>query len=133
VANSGWVGVDLDGTLAVYDEWRGIGHIGEPIPPIVEFIRELRRAGVEVRIFTARCQEGEDAIRAIEYWCEMYIGEVLPVTDRKDFGMVYLLDDRVVVVERNTGRVLSPIPSVQSIKDHWNVEKGAPSPEEFKQ
>ena len=24
----GWIGVDLDGTLAQYDHWRGIEHIG---------------------------------------------------------------------------------------------------------
>ena len=29
---SGWIGVDLDGTLARYDGWRGIDHIGEPMP-----------------------------------------------------------------------------------------------------
>ena|SRR3990172_3745041 len=130
--HKGWVGVDLDGTLAVYDHWRGIKHIGKPIPPTVELIRDLLREGVEVRIFTARVQEGEDAIRMIEYWCEMHIGAVLPVTDRKDFSMVYMVDDRAVTVEKNTGKVLTPIPSIQSIKDHWNVKKGAPNPEEFK-
>ena len=26
--------VDLDGTLAHYDKWRGIDHIGKPIPAI---------------------------------------------------------------------------------------------------
>lgn len=30
-----WLGVDLDGTLAVYDKWRGIEHIGAPIPAMV--------------------------------------------------------------------------------------------------
>ena len=29
---SGWIGVDLDGTLAFYDMWRGMEHIGKPIP-----------------------------------------------------------------------------------------------------
>jgi len=24
-----WIGVDLDGTLATYDMWRGLDHIGE--------------------------------------------------------------------------------------------------------
>ena len=35
----GWVGVDLDGTLATYDEWRGIEHVGEPIAPMVERVK----------------------------------------------------------------------------------------------
>jgi len=25
----GWIGVDLDGTLALYDRWRGIEHVGD--------------------------------------------------------------------------------------------------------
>lgn len=29
---TGWIGVDLDGTLAIYDVWRGANHIGEPVP-----------------------------------------------------------------------------------------------------
>ena len=33
-----WIGVDLDGTLARYDGWKGIEHIGEPIT-----IKELSR------------------------------------------------------------------------------------------
>lgn len=32
---SGWIGVDLDGTLAVYDEWRGVSHIGAPVPAML--------------------------------------------------------------------------------------------------
>jgi len=30
--SKGWVGVDLDGTLAHYDGWKGADHIGEPGP-----------------------------------------------------------------------------------------------------
>lgn len=30
----GWIGVDLDGTLAEYTGWKGVEHIGEPITPI---------------------------------------------------------------------------------------------------
>lgn len=35
----GWIGVDLDGTLAEYDEWRGIDHIGTPIEPMAARVR----------------------------------------------------------------------------------------------
>jgi len=34
-----WIGVDLDGTLAKYGEWRGVEHIGEPIPPMVDRVK----------------------------------------------------------------------------------------------
>ena len=30
-----WIAVDLDGTLAIYDKWRGRDHIGEPVPEII--------------------------------------------------------------------------------------------------
>ena len=39
--NRGWIGVDLDGTLAMYDQWAGAGHIGEPIPLMVERVKAI--------------------------------------------------------------------------------------------
>ena len=33
VEGKGWYGFDLDGTLAKYDGWKGIDHIGEPVKP----------------------------------------------------------------------------------------------------
>lgn len=33
---AGWIGVDLDGTLAKYDQWRGVQHIGDPVPLMVD-------------------------------------------------------------------------------------------------
>lgn len=32
----GWIAVDLDGTLAEYDGWKGSAHIGNPVPKMVE-------------------------------------------------------------------------------------------------
>ncbi len=52
---SGWIGVDLDGTLAHYDGWAGPESIGEPIPLMMARVREWLALGREVRIFTARC------------------------------------------------------------------------------
>jgi hypothetical protein len=117
----GWVGVDLDGTLAFYDEWRGPEHIGAPIPAMLARVKAWLADGRDVRIFTARVDGGEAAlalgnpagqhyrdvakVRAvIEAWCLQHIGVVLPVTNRKDYGMVELWDDRAVQVETNTGR-----------------------------
>ncbi len=54
---SGWLGVDLDGTLAEYDKFRGHEHIGAPIPAMVERVKALIASGFEVRIFTARVAE----------------------------------------------------------------------------
>lgn len=50
----GWVGFDLDGTLAKYDKWEGIDHIGEPIKPMVELIKRMHDEGKVVKIMTAR-------------------------------------------------------------------------------
>ena len=36
---SGWIGVDLDGTLAHYDGWKGIEHVGPPIPAMLARVK----------------------------------------------------------------------------------------------
>lgn len=106
---SGWIGVDLDGTLAVYDHWRGEQHIGEPIPKMVNRVKTWLAEGGDVRIFTARVFGDRQGVtpgettRLIQEWCAKHIGLVLPVTCTKDFGMIELWDDRAVQVERNTG------------------------------
>lgn len=108
---NGWIGVDLDGTLAEYSEWIGTAHVGAPVPAMVERVLEWLADGVEVRIFTARVAgDGNDAVtarEAIAAWCVEHLGVELPVTCRKDYAMVELWDDRCVRVEMNTGRMLS--------------------------
>lgn len=54
VEGEGWYGFDLDGTLAKYDGWKGIDHIGEPVKPMVELIRRMHDEGKVVKIMTAR-------------------------------------------------------------------------------
>lgn len=52
-----WIGVDLDGTLAYYDGWKGEHHIGDPIPEMLDRVKGWLEQGYEVRIVTARvCQ-----------------------------------------------------------------------------
>ena len=102
----GWIGFDLDGTLAQYDCWLGIEHIGEPINVMVDHLKKYLDAGYEVRILTARACE-QDAIPFIEEWCKKHIGRVLPVTNQKDYGLLRFYDDRAVAVEHNTGRFYS--------------------------
>ena len=119
MSNKGWTGVDLDGTLAIYDHWRGEDHIGDPVPLMLHRVKTMLAAGEDVRIFTARVDGGEAAIAmgrngeafrdvakitsVIEAWCLKHIGQVLPVTNKKDFGMVRLFDDRAIQIEYNTG------------------------------
>lgn len=102
----GWIGVDLDGTLAHYTTWIGPDHIGEPIPAMVNRVLDWCNAGKNVRIFTARVAEDHDGhmARVIKRWCKKHLGRILPVTNKKDYGMIELWDDRCVQVEINTGR-----------------------------
>lgn len=136
--HKGWIGVDLDGTLAHYETWKTPTDIGPPVQAMLTRVRMWRADGREVRIFTARVwpitqligpgykfradkwiQRGEEvderklrlvgatlAAKAIQQWCFAHVGEVLPITCTKDYGMIELWDDRAVCVEKNTGRVL---------------------------
>jgi hypothetical protein len=108
VSAQGWIGVDLDGTLAHYDVWRGPEHIGAPVPAMVERVKGWRQQGIEVRVFTARVciADHDEQFRVrllVEDWCVEHLGSRLPVTNVKDFAMVELWDDRCVRVVKNTG------------------------------
>lgn len=116
--HKGWIGIDLDGTLASYDEWRGISHIGAPVPKMLALVNSMLADGDEVRIFTARVfrmlypvgtperMEGERAISYIQDWLESHGLPRLDVTCVKDFGMIRLYDDRAVQVMQNTGIIV---------------------------
>lgn len=54
VEGKGWYGFDLDGTLAKYDGWKGIDHIGEPVELMVARIKKMHDEGKVVKILTAR-------------------------------------------------------------------------------
>lgn len=123
-SKQGWVGIDLDGTLAYYDGWKGIDHIGDPIPVMRQYVLDLKDAGVEVRIFTARVDNGQEAIEHIEQWCLKHLGQILPVTNKKDMSMVFCVDDRAVSVEANTGYFFVIPPSLNTIKNHWSKTNG---------
>lgn len=106
----GWIAVDLDGTLAEYDGWKGCDHIGEPVEKMAERVRDWLKRGMTVKIFTARVSpaaemagEADGARRAIWAWSEKHFGVALPITATKDFAMVQLWDDRCVQVIENTG------------------------------
>jgi hypothetical protein len=119
--SNGWIGVDLDGTLAKYDHWRGSAHIGEPILPIVNLVKNWVAEGREVRIYTARVSGSPEEVAVaqpvIEAWAEEVIGTRLAVTCKKDYGMIFCVDDRAKQVIPNTGVLL------EELLDH--MEKSA--------
>lgn len=103
----GWIGVDLDGTLAHHNAG-DLLPIGEPIPAMLARVKAWLAAGIEVRIVTARVADGDPAHkRIIEEWCRKHVGRDLAVVCHKDYDMRELWDDRAVGVEKNTGRELT--------------------------
>ena len=111
-----WIGFDLDGTLAKYDGWKGIEHIGEPVASMVVIAKMLHRLGKKIKILTARVaprddgKGGEEAKKYVEAWCKKNLGFVPEITYEKDASMAALFDDRAVAVEQNTGKVLGGWP-----------------------
>ena len=99
-----WIGVDLDGTLAHYDEWKGETKIGKPIPAMVKRIKRWIKQGKRVKVFTARA-DSKKSIEAIKKWLRDCSLPALEVTNIKDPLMIELWDDRAVTVKRNTGKV----------------------------
>lgn len=122
----GWYGFDLDGTLAKYDKWEGIDHIGEPVKPMVDLIKKMHAEGKVVKILTARIAphkledgtvgesyitipDGEGganrnyAHQFINDWCHFNLGFIPEIVYQKDHLMLELYDDRVKQVVLNNG------------------------------
>jgi len=114
--NDGWVGIDLDGTLAVYDKWRGADHIGRPVHKMVRRVIQWHREGKKVKIFTARVSSNNPSRdisrKAIEKWAKEHLGFVPEITAEKDYMCLEIWDDRCVQVVSNLG-----IPIVESMKE----------------
>lgn len=113
----GWIGVDLDGTLALTVS--NTREIGAPIAPMLARVHDWLDQGLEVRIVTARVGASGVTLRdgtvddqcnaerqraLIGAWCVEHIGQSLPITHGKDVMLIELWDDRAVQVERDTGK-----------------------------
>lgn len=100
------VAVDLDGTLAEYDRWRGNHHIGQPVAAILDRVIALLKDGHEVTIFTSRVagdwpdhiKDLEQTRRYIEMWCHEHVGRILPVTAIKHGWFTEFWDDKALGV-----------------------------------
>ena len=104
---AGWIGIDLDGTLATYQRWEGSDHFGDVLEPMKIRIQQWLDNQIEVRIFTARASQ-EKNIAPLQAWLvEQGLGE-LAVTNTKDYDLLQIWDDRAVEVEANTGNILTP-------------------------
>lgn len=135
----GWYGFDLDGTLAKYDGWKGIDHIGDPVKPMVDLIKRMHDEGKVVKIMTARvapkekpetkpnpymagnwCIQEPDVqtwalkgewtpLEFVQEWCYRILGFVPEVVYQKDHLMLELYDDRVKQVVPNEGWLIEDI------------------------
>lgn len=73
--------------------------IGQPIPVVTAIARQFIAEGKDVRIFTARAYHMNEATKqAIEDWCELHLGKVLPIQAHKDSELLYFFDDRAQCV-----------------------------------
>lgn len=99
-----WIGIDLDGTLAEYNGWKGADHIGKPIKPMIDRVKAM---DMPVKIMTARVAPGKadsaECRKHVEAWVKEHLGDGIEVTHEKDHLMKELWDDRAVQVEPNTG------------------------------
>jgi hypothetical protein len=98
-------GVDLDGTLAEYHGWKGVDHVGEAIPKMLNKVKGWIDEGIRVVIFTARADDPE-SIEAIVEWLEDNGIGGLEITNIKTNDISRIYDDRAIQVRRNEGSIL---------------------------
>jgi len=100
------IALDLDGTLAHYDGWKGIEHIGEPVPAMLEKVRDWVEKGYVITIFTARVsvpEEAPDANHHISMWLRKHDLPAFEVTAIKHKKFTMFIDDRAHGVIKNEG------------------------------
>ena len=115
----GWIGIDLDGTLA-RDDNRQWPEIGEPVPAMMNRLKRYLADGYEVRIVTARAAK-PGLVPAVKEWLEKQGIGGLKVTNGKDMSMIVLFDDRAVQVIPNTGMLVGAEESMKSMKDSFDI------------
>lgn len=120
---AGWIGVDLDGTLAHYASGQA-PHIGEPIPAMMKRVKDWLDEGQEVKICTARAAHGEAEISRVRDWLEQHGLGDLEVTCQKDFYMIELWDDKAIQVKPNTGEPLVDQKFQESLAEINDMSRG---------
>ncbi len=97
-----WIGVDLDGTLAYYDDTTGFDRVGKIVKDLAKRIRRWQELGYTVKIFTARASM-EETLPPIRKWLKKHKLGDLEITNKLDRYCVEIWDDRAVQVKPNTG------------------------------
>lgn len=107
--HKGWIGVDLDGTLAEAVSGSSSDAIGPAVPHMLKRVKYWVRSGRTVKIVTYRASDPGQEV-AIQQWCLRHGLPALEVTDRKDRAMIALWDDCAVGVVHNRGVPILPQP-----------------------
>jgi hypothetical protein len=113
------IAVDLDATLAddsviSMEDYKPY-LIGDPVPLMVDRVKEWLRQGKEVVILTARVHPthglAENALteKAIKEWCVKHIGKELLVTCEKSPMFCEIWDDKAVRIVKNRGIISSQV------------------------
>ena len=102
------IAVDLDGTLAFDSPPGDPLAVGEPIPMMMQRLRQWLADGEQVVIFTARLNAPDvtdkaAVVAAVQDWLEQQGLPRLRVTDRKLWAIKEFWDDRAVQVIPNSG------------------------------
>lgn len=104
-----WVGFDFDGTLCAYPYYEPAKH-GPNLIRMVAVLKQFIKQGVKCKIVTARAAYPHQK-DVVENWMReneiSQNGVLLEVTDKKDYMMFALFDDRAITVNPVTGEVES--------------------------
>jgi len=130
---SGWVGFDFDGVLVQFPDARSFAltgrNYGADNEAPLSFLRMLKQAGVEVRIFSALA--GDDGSRAIvQRWLDEHELSGVAITDKKDFEMVAMLDDLAITIDPADGQPVTHVDAMNAILGRVGVQvKERPMPD----
>jgi len=111
------IAVDFDGTLALYEGYRGPAELGEAVPNMLARVKRWLEEGHTVVIFTSRVSKEHsysDLLQtqsAFLSWFMKYDLPCLDVTADKSPRFTEFWDDRAVAVRKNTGEGYRPPPS----------------------
>ena len=109
----GWYGFDLDGTLAEYDKWEGISHIGKPVRPMVNLIKRMHAEGKVVKILTARVAPRPNPDTAMTRY-PLYAGE--------DIGDVPMYAAKWMQSMKEAGHLNDQVEACKFyFKEEWNA------------
>jgi hypothetical protein len=110
--SGGFVGFDLDGTLAKYIGPHGNTEIGDPIinspdgkPTPYEIAIKLHTMGLPTCCFSARAMWPGETPK-IRKWLNKHGLPHMDITFQKNSNMICFFDDRSISVEENTGKIL---------------------------